>query len=280
MRYLGIAIGALIMVCGIVPSLFVKERYYHSTVVQNQERIGLFTSLRMTFSNRAFVILCLLIVFFLLGTALYDGYGRYVGTYYVLHGDWDRGAIFAGYGTLVYTVFSLSFIPIFRVLSMRIGKPRCLSIAVSLVLVSAVSTWWTFTPDWPWAMLINTAFIGMGYAGLWLMIPSMQVDVVDLDELKTGQRREGSFAAAFSWVLKLSFCMGFLLTGPMLELTGFDASLQTPQPDAVLTRMRLGFLILPIVGLIVALALIRLFPIKPNDATRIRGQLESRRGTI
>jgi GPH family glycoside/pentoside/hexuronide:cation symporter len=75
----------------------------------------------------------------LLGTAIFDSYGRYVGTYYVLGGDWDRGAVFAGWGTLVYTGFSLMFIPIFRRLSERIGKNKCLAIAFGIVvLLSAV----------------------------------------------------------------------------------------------------------------------------------------------
>ena len=56
-------------------------------------------------------------------------------------------------------------------------------------------------------MMINTALIGVGYAGLWLMLPSMQIDVVDMDELKTGERREGSFASIFSCILKLVFAV-------------------------------------------------------------------------
>ena len=124
---------------------------------------------------------------------------------------------------MVYTGFSLSFIPLFRWLSERIGKNRCLAIATSIVLMAALSTWWTFNPEQPWLMLVSTAFIGAGYAGLWLMIPSMQIDVVDYDELKTGERREGGFASIFSWVLKFGFCVGFLISGPLLEITVANA---------------------------------------------------------
>lgn len=280
MRWLSFIIAALIIVCGVVPALFVKERYYASSVVQDQKKVGLVESFRKTFGNRAFVILCLFTVLFLLGTSIYDGFGRYVGTYYVLNGDWDRSAAFAGYGTVIYTVFTFAFIPLFRRLSERIGKPRCLALSVLIVLVSAGSTWWTFTPEYPYLMLVNTAFIGAGYAGLWLMVPSMQVDVVDLDELNTGERREGSFASVFSWVLKLSFCAGFLLSGPMLEMTGFDATLDGAQPERVYTLMRVGLMVVPIVALVLALGLLRLFPITPAEAGRIRDGLEERRGAV
>ncbi len=279
MRYVSLGIAAVILVGGLIPAIFVKERYYEQ-VRQRQKKIGLLTSLKETLSNRAFLILCIFTLFFLLGTAIFDSYGRYVGTYYVLGGDWGRGAVFAGWGTLVYTIFSLSFIPIFRRLSERIGKNRCLVLSVCVVLFSAGTTWWTFTPECPWLMLINTAFIGAGYAGLWLMLPSMQVDVVDYDELKTGQRREGSFASIFSWILKLSFCVGFLISGPLLELTGFDAALGGDQGEAVYRNMRLGYIMIPVCSLLLALLLLKFFPIDREKASGIRHELEARRGAI
>ena len=279
MRYVSLGIAVCILIGGVIPAIFVKERYYE-TVRDHQKKVKLLDSLRETLSNRPFIILCLFTLFFLLGTAIFDSYGRYVGTYYVLGGDWGKSAVFAGWGTLVYTGFSLMFIPIFRRLSERIGKNKCLVIAVSIVLVSASTTWWTFNPQYPAIMLVNTAFIGAGYAGLWLMLPSMQIDVVDYDELKTGERREGSFASIFSWILKFSFCLGFLISGPLLEFTGFDASLEGAQPESVYQNMRIGYIIIPVVSLLGALALLRLFPINREKAAEIREQLEERRGQV
>jgi len=280
MRYLSIAIGIIIIVFGVLPALFVKERYYESDLVKKQKKVKLTTSLKETFSNRPFIILCLLTLFFLLGTSIFDSYGRFVGTYYVLGGDWDAGARFAGYGTFIYMVFSFIFIPIFRHLSEKIGKPRVLLFSIVLVFVAVSTTWWTFTPSNPWFMLTNTAFIGAGYAGLWLMIPSMQVDVVDYDELKTGERREGSYASIFSWVLKLSFVIGFLISGPVIELTGFDANLNENQEEGVYEIMRIGYIVIPVVALVLALIFLKLFPITKAKAAEIRTTLEERRGKV
>jgi GPH family glycoside/pentoside/hexuronide:cation symporter len=280
MRYISLIIGAVIIVCGVIPALFVKERYYEGNLTRNQAKVNLFKSLGETFRNGPFLVLCLFTVFFLLGTAIFDSYGRYVGTYYVLGGDWAKSSVFSGYGTFIYAIFSFAFLPLFRRLSEKIGKKKCLFISVSLVLFSATTTWWTFTPAYPYLMLLNTVFIGAGYAGLWLMIPSMQIDVVDFDELKTGKRREGSFASVFSWVLKLSFCIGFLLSGPLLEWTGFDAALGGAQSAAVLNNMRIGYIALPVSALALALLLLKFFPVTPQKAAEIRGQLEARRGKI
>ena len=302
MRYISMIIGGLIIVLGILPAIFLKERYYESDVVQNQKKILFISGLKETFSNKPFIILSLLTVFFLMGQAIFDGYGRYVGTYYVLGGDWNEGAKFAGYGTIVYTVFSLMFIPIFRKLSEKIGKKKVLMISIGLAIISYATTWWTFVPGelWvpletpygffgytisampgkPFLMLLNTVFIGAGYAGLWLMLPSMQVDIVDYDELKNGERREGSFASIYSWVLKLSFVIGFLISGPLLEITGFDANIGNIQPDYVYTNMRIGFLVIPLVALTIAFILLQSFPITAKKAKEIRRQLEERRGKV
>jgi len=280
MRYLSLFIAGLILVLGPLPALFVKERYYESDLTRKQERISLLKSLKETLGCKAFIILCVFTVLFLLGSSIFDGYGRYVGTYYVLGGDWGRASWFVGLGTITYTAVSLVMIQVFKYLSEKIGKNKCLFIATGLVLFSVCTTWWTNNPAHPYWMLVNSLFIGAGYAGLWLMIPSMQVDVVDVDELQTGERREGSFASIFSWVLKLSFCLGFMLSGPLLSMTGFDADLQGEALEKALTNMRIGYIALPAVALVVALVLLRFFPVNAERVKEIRGQLEARRGKV
>lgn len=278
MRYLSLIIGAAMIVFGVVPALFCRERFQAATV--EPKRASLVHSFKATLSNKPFLLLCAFTVFFLLGTSIYDSYGRYVGTYYVLGGDQEKSSVFQIYGTFIYMACSLCFIPIFRRVSERVGKIKTLGMSLGLVLLSGASTWFTNTPALPWLMLVNTVFIGAGYAGLWLMIPSMQGDVVDGDELATGERREGSFAAVYSWVLKLSFCAGFLLSGPLLEWTGFDAARGATQPEEVLRAMRIGYVAMPVGALLIALALLKFFPLTRERMAEIRTELENRRGKL
>lgn len=280
MRYISIYIGIAIIILGIIPAFFVHERYYEHHLTDKQKKSNLFKSLRKTFSNKPFVIICLFSMFFLIGTNIFDSYGRYVGTYYVLGGDWVKSADFAIYGALIYTACSLCLIPFYLWLSKIIGKDKCLLISVILLIISALLTWFTFTPNNPWLMLVNPLLIGAGYAGIWLMIPSMNADIVDHDELKTGERREGSFASIYSWVLKFSFSLGFMLAGPLLELTGFDAKLNSDQSTEVIFNLRLYFVLIPVVALIIATILLKNFSITQKEAGRIRAELEKRRGKI
>ena len=53
----------------------------------------------------------------------------------------------------------------------------------------------------------------------------MVADVCDYDELKTGQRREGMFGAIYWWMVKIGMSVAGLLTGLMLNASGFDVAL-------------------------------------------------------
>jgi GPH family glycoside/pentoside/hexuronide:cation symporter len=129
-------------------------------------------------------------------------------------------------------------------------------------------------------MLVNGAFLGISFAGLWTMLPTMQTDVVDYDELKTGARREGSFASVYSVILKLGFCAGYILFAPLLEMTGFDAALKEGQSKETLNHLRLGFVFFPVVTVALAIAILRFFPIDRTKANEIRASLEARRGVL
>ena len=67
-RYVGIIFGLLIMAFGIIPALFCKER----VMVKKQEKTPLAKALRMTFSNKPFMILCG-IIFTMLSAAIIGG---------------------------------------------------------------------------------------------------------------------------------------------------------------------------------------------------------------
>ncbi len=280
MRYISLGVALTILILGLLPALFVKERYYTSGLVKSQKPVGLFKGLKTTLSCRPFLVLCVFTVLFLFGQSIYDNYGRYVGTYYVLGGDWEKSALITSWGTLVYVVFNLFMIPVFAQISEDIGKNKCLLIACFFFLFSAILTCFTFTPDQPYLMLVNGAFLGVAYAGLWTMLPTMQTDVVDYDELKTGARREGSFASVYSWVLKLSFCTGYLLSGPFLEMTGFDAALGGEQSSETLNYLRVGFVLIPVVAVVLAIMMLRFFSIDRSKANEIRASLEARRGAL
>ena len=74
--------------------------------------------------------------------------------------------------------------------------------------------------------------------------------------------------------------VGFLISGPLLEMTGFDAKFGSNQPDGVYTNMRIGFLALPLIALTIAMIFLSFYPITAKKAKEIRVELEKRRGEV
>lgn len=94
---------------------------------------------------------------------------------------------------------------------------------------------------------------GMGVAALYIMPFAMLPDVVDLDQLHTGQRREGLYFSALVFLQKLGLALALFISGQVLDWTGFQAQAQI-QPPSALGAIRL--LIGPLPGFLLLISLI------------------------
>ena len=127
--------------------------------------------------------------------------------------------------------------------------------------------------------MLATGLIAFTGAGFNMLDGSMMADVLDADELETGKRREGAFAACRSWILKVGMAAGIGSSGMILQSTGFDSEL-TAQSAETLFNIRFYLALIPIVGLVVALLALYRFPLTSNRMAEIRRDLEARRGSI
>jgi GPH family glycoside/pentoside/hexuronide:cation symporter len=177
-------------------------------------------------------------------------------------------------------VFGIVGIAAARQLARRLGKHKTLIIALLIGLVAFGSSFWLYTPAAPWLSVLCTGLNGFSATGLWVVLPAMTADVVDYDELQSGQRRESAYTATFSWVMKVGMMLSMLIGGPLLELTGFDAKLGGHQSPEAILGIRYLFAGIPVVALVIAFLLIRLYPLDTERMRVIRRDLEARRGTV
>ena len=83
-----------------------------------------------------------------------------------------------------------------------------------------------------------------------MLCGALGADVIDYDELDSGKRREGAFAACATYIMKVGLAIGLGLSGVVLSSTGFDAKLGKTQSPEALQSIRILFLFVPIVGLL------------------------------
>lgn len=263
---------------GILPMMRVKEPFYEQA--SEQEPTPLIESFKVTIQNRLFVILVSMMLLMTLGMQTVGTLGFYVSKYYVFHGNGDEAGLVAGYGGTVFIVLGTVTIPFFIWLSKKYGKITALYVNSFGFLAATLSQWFLITPEHPYWQIISAGAVGPVVTGIWIILPSMQTDVIDADELETGRRREGSFSAIMGWVQKLGFALSVLLAGVILDVSGFDIALEADQTDETLTMMRALFVFFPIAMAGAMIALIRFYPLSEDRCHEIRLELEERRGKL
>ena len=70
------------------------------------------------------------------------------------------------------------------------------------------------------------------------------------------------------------------MSGPLIEMTGFDASYGSNQSQEVLVNLRYGLLFLPALLFVMSLLSIRNFKLTREKLSEIRLELETKRGSI
>jgi GPH family glycoside/pentoside/hexuronide:cation symporter len=143
-----------------------------------------------------------------------------------------------------------------------------------------LSSWWLLTPALPWLRILFSGLNGLAATGFWVVLPSMGVDVVDHDELLHGERLEGAFAAARSWIIKVSMSLNMVVAGLLIEWSGFNRDLGGAQLPDTLFHLRVLFASLPAIALTAAFLIVRRYPLSQQRMVEIRAELEQRRGKV
>jgi GPH family glycoside/pentoside/hexuronide:cation symporter len=95
-----------------------------------------------------------------------------------------------------------------------------------------------------------------------------------VDEHRTGQRKEGAYFAAWSFVAKLANGIMVLLVGVALDAAGYVPNV----PQTATVRWAMVFLIggMPVIGYAIGSLLFSRFSLTEAEHGRIRGELDAR----
>ncbi len=296
--FLAVAIGGLVIVVGILPAIFLRERFAHPTPNEEQQLIqksspvdkgsawaGILKSIKEFFKGfittlkvKPFLLLCLATFLVFNGFILIAGLGFYVIAYYIFGGDLELAAKYAGWAGTIGAVSTFIIIALVTWLSTKIGKRKTFFFAMGMSIFGYLLKWICYNPDYPMLLLIPGPFISFGLAGLFTLMGSMMADVCDLDELNTHERREGMFGSIYWWVVKLGMAVALALSGYLLNATGFDVALKGDQTEQTLFLLRIADIGVPVIATVIAIWAIVVFPITEEKANQVRQQLEARRG--
>ncbi|MBN1794195.1 MAG: MFS transporter [Candidatus Omnitrophica bacterium] len=272
-------LGTVMALFAIIIFFRVKERYYDKVVVKTTTHISLKESFYETLKCQPFRLMMVMGGAFTLGTSMVGSLGYYATVFYVCQGSTVIGDNWNFWMGLAFMTGGLIGVPSLAALAHRIGKRYAAVVAASIGICGYGGSWFLYTPRIPWLQTISSGLMGMAAAALWMLHSSIGADIIDYDELNTGRRREGSFTACASYILKLGNSLGYYISGLILTWSGFSWAVAAQAPRTIFW-IRTMLATIPVIGLSVAIFFVLRVSITKQKSVEIRRQLEERRGTV
>jgi GPH family glycoside/pentoside/hexuronide:cation symporter len=230
--------------------------------------VPFFDALRATFVNRSFISVVVSQTFRFVGTGtLTTGVLFYVK--YSLDAGESFGSVILG---VAFIVSAITLELWRRWIASRFEARTTLMIANAVMAVSVIPL--GFAPN-PTTAAIASAGLGLGLAGLILMGDVIVADIIDEDEVNTGQRREGMYFGMSKFIMKLSGSIVALWFGWIAPAFGYNSALDI-QPDTVATGFRVFMTVPVIVSSILAIISLVFYPLYGERLRNVKATLEAR----
>lgn len=269
------------MMLALVPAIFCTFTNTEDQPVQDSKNFSetmadFISGIGITLRNKPFQKICIATFFIFNAFQTVAAFSWFIIVYYMNEGDTAQAGmwptLFGSVGAL-FTCFLV--IPIVNWLAQTYGKRFTFLFSQSVSLVGYILFWWGFSPEKPWMMFIPLPLFAFGIGGLFTIMMSMTADICDLDELQTGERREGTFGAIYWWMVKFGAAIAGAGSGLILSLIGFDQNAAV-QSDETLALLRLSYILIPTVGTSIAIYVMRDYDLDEQRANDIRAQLQEK----
>lgn len=244
---------------------------------QAGDSIPLAAQIRIALANRPYRFVIGLYLASWLALQLVSAVLVYYLTYYMGTPERIPITLLAVQGT------SFIFLFVWTAISHRYDKRLVYIAGATLWLIVQLGLYF-IRPHQDALVLPLAALAGAGVAVAYLVPWAMLPDVVDLDELETGQRREGVFYGFMVLLQKAGIAVAIYLVGRALAAAGYvtptDAVPVPAQPESALQAIR--FFIGPVPAAILAgsLLLALLYPITRTRHRQILDSLATRRAAL
>jgi GPH family glycoside/pentoside/hexuronide:cation symporter len=264
--------GVMIVASAWTTFFFVREKPQPD--IEIEKPLGMYVGIRIAFANRPFLYVTLIYLLSWLTIQFVQNNLLLYVTYWVNARDSFTLMV------LILQATAFGFLPIWSQVSARIGKQRTYIIGVVIWMVALLVVFF-IPPQTALPLYFVVFFAGIGVSVAYLIPWSMLPDVVEYDELQTGQRREGVYYGFFVFLQKLGLAVGLAISNLVLSSAGYvnpeTAGAIVTQPDSVLLVLRLFVSLVPVGLLLLSLPLAYYFPITREKFADIQLQLQQKK---
>ncbi|WP_111685148.1 MFS transporter [Winogradskyella tangerina] len=285
-RELAVWVAIPCAICAMVPALFIKSK---STVNEDYEPINaknigkslkkiFYDSFIAAFKIKEFRKLCAATFLIFNAFNTVAALTFFVIVYKLFNGDAAASGIWVSmFGCLGALGTTFIVIPIVTKMSKIYGKKKAFMYSQGISVIGYIMLWFLFIPGKPWMYIFALPFFSFGIGSLFTIMMSMTADVIDVDELNSGLRREGVFGAIYWWMVKVGFAIAGGLSGVIISVVGFNADLPTTDQQTAVDGLHAFFCFFPMAGTILAMLIMRNYGLNEKRAAEIKTELEQRK---
>ncbi|TWO34038.1 MFS transporter [Seonamhaeicola sediminis] len=285
-RQLAIWVAIPCAICAMVPAIFLKSK---STLNENYEPINLkkigdslkkifVNSFAEAFNIKEFRQLCAATFLIFNAFNTVAALTFFVIVYKLFNGDAAASGIWVSlFGCLGALGTTFIVIPIVTWMSKIMGKKKAFMWSQGISIIGYILLWFLFVPGKPWMYIIALPFFSFGIGSLFTIMMSMTADVIDIDELNSGLRREGIFGAIYWWMVKIGFAIAGALSGVIISIVGFNPDLTTTEQQTAVDGLHAFFCFFPMVGTLLAMYIMRNYNVTEERSNEIRAELDKRK---
>ncbi len=251
-QFLVIIFTIIGLICLAVMSFWIKEK--KEFMYSETEKIKFFESIKYTLKKRGFIIYTIftfMVVY--VSSAIYSQVSFFVQDVLNVSGD----NILSSLPIFVFILASLIGYPIGMLFNKKYGGKKAI-IYLSFVPIGGLILL-TFISDFI-ASNILLFLIGIGYAGVMLLVPILIMDLIDEDELETNLRREGAYFGSTSLFTKPAQSIAAAFAGLILVLTGYNQE-GVIQTEFAKFGIKLNIGLIPAIFWIIGIIVLLKFPI-------------------
>jgi glycoside/pentoside/hexuronide:cation symporter, GPH family len=175
---------------------------------------------------------------------------------------------------MLLLVSVLVFLFPWKLIADRWNKGPAYAVGLAIAALGLIST--IFLPHKPTPLIYVIAVVtGIGFSANWVFPWSMIPDVVEYDQLESGQARGGMYYGVWGFTNKLVAALAISTAGWILQLSGYVANVE--QTKTALLGIRLTFGPVPAVFFLVIFPLLFFYPITRASHAEVVKKLEARK---
>jgi GPH family glycoside/pentoside/hexuronide:cation symporter len=262
--------GLIFAVISAIPMYIVFFGTRERPEFMQQEQPGLWQSIKDSVQNRPFIFGTVIYLFTWATVDILQTVLIFFISYVVMR-ESDTTIIMA-------TIFVVAILalPLWTWISRHMNK-RLAYIIGMLFFTAVLMVLINLTPATPLSVILGLcvlAGIGVSAAHVipWAIIP----DAIEVGELKTGSRHEGTFYSLISLAQKIASSIAIPGAGLLLEISGYIPN-STQQPASAVQGIRLLTGPIPAVMMFIGIVFAILYPLGREGYTEIARELEERR---